>query len=327
MWALQALRHLDPQRKTFLLPAYLCPSVVQPFKQAGADITFYRVNGRLQVDLDDLQARMAPEVLAILIIHYFGFPQQAEVFDLVQSTDPPLWTIEDVVHAWLSRSVDGSPLGRRGTIAVYSPRKFFPVPDAGMAVVKDSSARLDAETAPTDWLFAMRRTAGLLLRWLFAKTGVEAVNRMAFYLLHRAERDLDESISVCQASWISRRILLNLDYEAAIERRRNNFRFLLEGIRRRQLPVQPLYERLPDGVTPLGFPILCEDRGGLRAFLIRRQVYPPIHWMLPEDQDLAQFDHLTDLSRQILTLPIDQRYGTGTMQHTLDCLAEWQSVI
>ena len=281
MWALQALRRLDPQRRAILLPAYLCPSVAQPFREAGADIIFYRVSQDLQVDLDDLRARIGPQVLAVVIIHYFGFPQQQGVFDLLSSRDPPIWVIEDMAHAWLSRSADGLPLGRRGTVAVYSPRKFFPVPDGAMAIVVDANMPLDADVMPVDWTYAMRRTAGLLLRWLYAKTRAEPVNRLAFNLLRRSERGLDGSISTNTVSPISRRVLRNLDYNTAIERRRRNYEHLLEGMHRTRSPVQPLYDRLLTGVTPLGFPITCDRRDELRRFLIQRRIYPPIHWPLP----------------------------------------------
>jgi len=323
-WAWEALRQRHPDRSTCLLPGYLCPSVVQPFKEAGARIAFYRLDHRLQIDLDDLSSRLGPDVLAVVIIHYFGFPQPGPVLDLMESTDPPVYVIEDATHAWLSRAGDGKPPGQRGAITIYSPRKFFPIPDGGMAVVGDRDLRLN-QVAPTDWHFALRRTTGLFLRWLFARTGIEAVNRVALALLHRAEQELDTSISRSQASWLSRRILLNLDIQGAAECRRRNYRILNEEMRSRQLPVWPLYEELPLGVTPLGLPVTCERRDDLRQFLIQRRVYPPVHWFLPPEQGLAGFPHLVELSHRILTLPIDQRYNSTDMTYILDCLNAWAS--
>ena len=326
LWALQALRQFDPTRSTCLLPGYLCPSVVQPFKEAGVNVAYYQVDNRLRVDPDDLCSRIEPDVLAVVIIHYFGFPQPETTFDLIESADPPVYVIEDATHAWLSRSADRGPIGQRGTITVYSPRKFFSVPDGAMAVVGNSNSQLDAEVAPTNWCFASQRTAGLFLRWLFAKTGIEAVNRLAFSLLRRAEHKLDTAVSVSEASWISKRILLNLDFHIAAERRRRNYRLLGEGVQDRRLPMRPLYEKLPIGVTPLGFPIVCEKRNELREFLIERCVYPPIHWLLPWEQGIVRFQHLLDLSQHILTLPVDQRYGPADMTYILDCLDEWASL-
>mgnify|MGYP001064379978 CR=1 FL=1 len=100
LWALRALRPLDSKRPRCLLPGYLCPSVVQPFKEAGFDVVFYRVDNHLQVDLDDLHSGIGSDVLAVVIIHYFGFLQPGAVFDLIESTDPPVYVIEDVTHAW-----------------------------------------------------------------------------------------------------------------------------------------------------------------------------------------------------------------------------------
>lgn len=323
-WAWKALRQRHPDRSTCLLPGYLCPSVLQPFKEAGARIAFYRLDHRLQIDLDDLGSRLGPDVLAVVVIHYFGFPQPESVFDLVASTDPPIYAIEDATHAWLSRTWDGTPVGQRGAVTIYSPRKFFPVPDGGMAVVGDRDIRLNEEMPP-DWHFALQRTTGLFLRWLFARTGIEAVNRAALALLRRAEQKLDTTISLGQASWISKRILPNLDFRRAAECRRRNYRILDAGIRDRQLPVWPLYEELLPGVTPLGLPVICERRDELRRFLIERHVYPPVHWFLPPAQGLAGFPHLVELSHRILTLPVDQRYDPTAMTYILDCLSDWAS--
>lgn len=325
LWALRALRQLDHRRSTCLLPAYVCPSVVQPFKQAGVSIEFYRVDDHLQVDPDDLLSRVTPDVLAVFIIHYFGFLQPETVFDLLEGASPTVYTIEDVTHSWLSCSADGTPIGQRGTILVCSPRKFFPVPDGAVAITADSSVRLDVSVGATDWAYALRRTAGLLLRWLFAKTGSEVANRLAFSLLGREESKLNSAISMREASFVSKRILLNVDSAAASMCRRRNYRILAEGLRHERTPVQPLVEKLPLGVTPLGFPIICARRNELREFLIERRIYPPIHWALPHEEGITGFKHLTELSEHILTLPIDQRYGPGDMNYILACLAEWNA--
>lgn len=325
-WALQALRQVDPVRATCLLPAYLCSSVVQPFKEAGVNVIFYRVDDRLQVDLDDLHTRIGPDVLAVLVIHYFGFPQSDTVFDVIASTKRQIYVIEDATHAWLSRSTDGRLVGERGTITVYSPRKFFPVPDGGIAIVEENSRALNVDVSPTDWGFALQRTTGLLLRWLFGKTRLALLNRLAFSFLRRAEHKLDTAVWISEASWISRRVLLNLEFDVAAERRRQNYRILSEGVLERRLPVQPLYKDLLAGVTPLGFPLLCKRRDALRQFLIERRVYTSIHWLLPREQGIGNFGHLVTLSEQILTLPVDQRYGRDDMEYILTCLNEWGSM-
>ena len=171
----------------------------------------------------------------------------------------------------------------------------------------------------------MDRTLGLFLRWVFSEVGPRRANRLAFSLLHRAERRLDTNVSIHSASWISKCVMSNLDWSTAARQRRINFEIVRRGIAERGLPVKPLYDHLETGVTPLGFPVITEDRDGLRAFLIQKKIYPPIHWLLPEDAALYQFVHLIEMSHHILTLPIDQRYGVREMNYILDCITEWSS--
>jgi hypothetical protein len=299
--------------------------VVQPFREAGARIVFYRVDDHLQIDQDDLQARLSPDVLAVLVIHYFGFFQPQAALDLVGSADPQIFVIEDCTHAWLSQRNENREAGHPAIATVISPRKFFPIPDAALVLPAMEDMRPSASIASPDWHYTLERTIGLFLRWVFAQSGAQQANRLAFSLLHRAERSLDTDASVHSASWISKRILSNLDCGSAARQRRTNFEILRSGIVERSLPLVPLHEHLAEGVTPLGFPVVSRDRDSLKALLIQKGIFPPIHWLLPDDPALHSFHHLVELSHHILTVPLDQRYGTREMTYVLDCLTEWAS--
>jgi dTDP-4-amino-4,6-dideoxygalactose transaminase len=323
-WAVRTLRSLESNRSICLLPAYLCPSVLQPFVEVGAEIEFYRVDHNLQICWDDLLERINSDTLAVLIIHYFGIPQPPIIFDQLRAVAPDVYIIEDLTHAWLSQSLKDDFGGRQGAITIYSPRKFFPVPDAGIVVVDADKIDLDAEVSSTNWGFTLRRTIGLIFRWLFSKSESEMINCLAFYLLHDAERKLDAEIAVSESSWISRRIMSNIDFYAAAAARRRNYAALDAMLQTHEGLVRPFYKCLPVDVTPLGYPILCKKRDRLKDFLIQQHVYPPIHWVLPSDKRIAEFVHLVELSRDIMTLPIDQRYSLEDMRYISDCLKEWE---
>jgi dTDP-4-amino-4,6-dideoxygalactose transaminase len=47
----------------------------------------------------------------------------------------------------------------------------------------------------------------------------------------------------------------------------------------------------------------------------------PVHWHLPPEVDPRRFPEAVDLSSQILTLPIDQRYDVHDMQFVAEALA------
>jgi dTDP-4-amino-4,6-dideoxygalactose transaminase len=80
-----------------------------------------------------------------------------------------------------------------------------------------------------------------------------------------------------------------------------------------------VFSSLPDGVCPLGFPVKCTERNKLKERLISQQIYPPIHWTLPQ-HITEHFPELQKLSSSILTIPCDQRYGLSDMKRIADIL-------
>src|SRR5262249_11225064 len=71
-----ALKHMGIKRgDSVLLPAYHCLSMVDPVLWAGAQARYYRVREDTSVDLDDIQARIDGTTRALLVPHFFGFPQ------------------------------------------------------------------------------------------------------------------------------------------------------------------------------------------------------------------------------------------------------------
>jgi dTDP-4-amino-4,6-dideoxygalactose transaminase len=87
----------------------------------------------------------------------------------------------------------------------------------------------------------------------------------------------------------------------------------------------PFYRKLPAGVCPLGFPILAKDRDGLKKMLIKNRIYPPIHWKLPSEVDKEEFSASWQISKHILTIPIDQRYKTEDMQFVADTIGKFEA--
>ena len=58
-----------------LVPAYNCGHEIEPFLRAGAQVGCYRVDERLDIDLGHLESMLDSTVRAVLVTHYFGFPQ------------------------------------------------------------------------------------------------------------------------------------------------------------------------------------------------------------------------------------------------------------
>ncbi|HZS41123.1 MAG TPA: DegT/DnrJ/EryC1/StrS family aminotransferase, partial [Polyangia bacterium] len=128
-----AIRHfLDGKPGTVLMPAYHHGVEIEAARAAGARIELYRVYGDMQVDLEDVRARLASSGARVLYCtHFVGFAQPArEMARLAAEHGARL--VEDCALALGSRDLDGRPLGTFGDAAVFCLYKTLPVPHGGL---------------------------------------------------------------------------------------------------------------------------------------------------------------------------------------------------
>jgi len=118
------------------------------------------------------------------------------------------------------------------------------------------------------------------------------------------------------------RIWRFVDSRAVLQKRRANFEFLLERLKDIS-SIKPLYQDLPNGVCPLFFPILVDDRDvlqtrlyskGIATFVFGRQLYP----LLPTEQ----FPWAVRYAQQNLCLPIHQDLNRRHLAYIADVLLE-----
>lgn len=303
--------------RPFLLPAYLCESVLQPFLELNLDVELYRVDGRLRLDPSDLRAKVdALHPAAVLFIDYFGFPPDAGAADALAAARESSLLVEDCVPGSLIESTD-APVGIIGDVVLTSFVKYLPVPDG--ALVIDRAQLGLPEPPPADGALVARRVAAQLLR------RDRALEDVYLRVMRSIEESLDARVPEAGASDLTLRLLAGLDLRAALERRRRNFEALLASL---PAPLEPLYRELPDRVSPLAFPVRVPGgrRDALRSALIAREVYCAVHWPLPRRVDAGEFPDSALLADEILSFPIDQRYDDDDMalvaQRAADALRE-----
>ena len=119
-----------------------------------------------------------------------------------------------------------------------------------------------------------------------------------------------KKIILPKMSDISRRLLNKLDLTNMIKSRRSNYQYLSDNFKG--------FNKLVDGICPYGFMIKSDKREIIKEKLIYNKVYPPIHWNLPEE--VKEFKDSWDLSKRILTMPIDQRYNRKHMKYIIKVL-------
>jgi dTDP-4-amino-4,6-dideoxygalactose transaminase len=303
-----------------LLPAYLCQEMLIPFQEERVNFAFYKVNCNLVADIDDIKVKISGNTKALLVIHYFGYRQPVE--EIRKSfKEHSIYLIEDTAQSFLTK-YNGQFLGRSGDLAFTSFRKFLPVLDGSLLVINRGGPRNDFEWRTPSlrhFSYLCLRYLGMKSKNLYLKTHL--VPKPVFlYIFRAADKMLNKYPKPAKMSSLSKRVLYTFDFDDIILKRRRNFQHLLDNWR--SDIIQPVFRELPADVCPLGFPVFSKDRDYVKHNLIERRIYPPVHWNLPLDISKEEFGLSWEISRHILTIPIDQRYELSEMDYILKQIHE-----
>ncbi len=303
--------------KKILLPDYLCVSVLTAIdcvkEEYGLSCDFYRVDEKLEIDMEDLQRKLTPDVGMIYVIHYFAVPQPEAVAAALSglARERGILIFEDLTQALFSRAQ-----GRMGygDLIAASTRKWFPMTDGGLAALRDTFPAKEISLQDPYNEAAYRELLISVVREYFDKNpGCDRETYLKFEREANASRYID--LEIRGMTEASRRVFFNSDKEELIRRRRENYACLYEELADCR-GLRLLGPRPGDSdLTPFGLVILCEDRDRLYGELTARDIVPEIQWILPTDRyqpgEAARY-----LSDHNLMLQCDQRYGPEDMRRT-----------
>jgi dTDP-4-amino-4,6-dideoxygalactose transaminase len=303
---------------TVLAPDYHSGNEVLAMRAAGAAIRYYPIRRDMRLDPDEVRQLCEehnPDVL--YVIHYLGWPQPMRALvDLCRQRGMRL--VEDCALALLS-DVDGRPLGSFGDWSIFCLYKTLPVPNG--AVLVQNTDRLDAlERLPlrhagpasvigrTAELFVQRtrgRRTGLGAALCAVKRGLgRAAGALDVHRTPVGDMGFDLTDVDLAMSRVSARLLDRLDFAAIRRIRLANFRRLADALHRHATPALPDPD---DGVCPLFFPVLVDDKHAAAIALQRRGVDALEFWNDGTEPDGAEMSaDARFLRAHVLELPIHQ---------------------
>jgi perosamine synthetase len=318
---------------TVLVPSYHNGLEVLALRAAGATPRFFRIGSDLAPDLDDIRSGLREGARLVLVIHYNGWPQPIEeIRGLCREHGASM--IEDCALALLS-STRGVPLGSFGDAAVFCLYKTLPVPHgatlSGDGLDATDLNRIRLRTPST--LSTAARTADLSIAWIrsrASRTGAvlactkswigTALNTAHVKRETVGGMRFDPSVFDLGVSPWMRGLLPRFDYEEIVQARRRNFLHLLEALRERSTP---LLRSLPDGVCPLFFPLIVEDKSAAVRILASRGIEAVEFWNHGDPE--AESDHFADsvaLRRHVIELPIHQNLTPDHVDHIARAVLE-----
>jgi dTDP-4-amino-4,6-dideoxygalactose transaminase len=313
-----AMRHWleeTPERRRVLMPAYHHGVEVEAVRSAGAEVTFYRVDDQMRIDLEDIAKKLrAPDAAALYVTHFAGFAQPiAEARALARRYG--LRVFEDCALALYSRTPSGEPLGSFGDAACFCLYKTLPLPHGGL-LLADDVPTFAGEDAPL--VATLHHVAGSLLSHLQLR---RSPLRRLFQAARRAARaTVDKTGLKVQtgamhltprelslgASPLLLPLLRRIDDELVVMRRRRNFRRLaaaLDGV------ASVVGAPLADGACPLFVPVRIRggDKRALMHALHAGGIDAVDFWSTGDPTcDATQFPEVAALRREILELPCHQ---------------------
>ena len=284
---LALLRTVKP-RKVFI-PHYICDSMIAPLEQSGVEYCFYSVDAEFNI-IDDLEFSDSDW---LLYVNYFGACEK-NIDQLLTKYNPHQLILDH------SQAFYAAPRDCMATI--YSPRKFFGVPDGGLLLTELQIC----EPQSSDHVSFTRAMPGL--------KRLAETPEAGYTDYQKAERSL-EQCEPLKMSQLTQRILHSVDFENARLRRNENFHFLhhrLKELNKISLNFQNIN-------GPLCYPFLA-DSPDLRAHLIREKVFVATYW--PETAArVSNTSHEIKFVNNLLPLPCDQRYDSNEMQRIVEvCL-------
>jgi perosamine synthetase len=316
-----------PPDSEVLIPSYNCGAEIDPVVQWGAKIRLYRIGPELRIDLEDLRGKMDKDTKALLVTHYFGFPQEIDTIRKM-CDENHLCLIEDCTHALLS-TYKSRPLGSFGDISVFSLKKFLPVPDGGMMVVNNANLKQPEGLVCPALTYELKTIARLMLLKItginsrlllrvhefltghFQKAryntdispGVKSRLPSRFYGYRMDMDKVDWTISKLSTAHL-RKFASDERMGYVIRKRQDNFRLLLGELRRSDTAV-PLFDSLPEGVCPSYFPVLVKERDRTHELLSKGGIFCLKTW--PVFYPNLQWDDFPDavfLKKNIISIPV-----------------------
>ncbi len=299
-----------------LMPGYHHGVELQSLIAKGMKVRCYRVDQQMQIDLDDLRAKLRPETRALYITHYLGFPQPVTALKRI-ADEAGIPLIEDCALSLYSSSPEG-PLGSTGDFSVFCLYKSIPVPQGGALSLNRADLPLPPPPKEPDRLSTTAYILnGLLDSLLLSRVpGGEALSHglrsMARAAKHASgstvvpidTEEFDVSAMDLGTREIARRIVRYTDPARTVATRRANYARMgerLDPAVRRVLPP------LPEGACPLSFPIFVKDKVATEQALRREGVGTINMWSRHHpDSPEGSFQDVDYLRKHVLELPIHQ---------------------
>lgn len=258
------------------MPRYICDSMLAPLYKANVEICFYGINK----DFSIKENVVLKSKDLLLYVNYFGVCEKVQDELLLKYNSEQL--VFDHSQAFFTPP-------KKCLATIYSPRKFFGVPDGGLLFteVKIQLPKNQDEASYNRSLHLLKR---------FADSPESGYSDFQI-----AEESLKQ-FEPLRMSKLTEKLLSGIDYKKVKEIRNRNFLHLHNQLKDRNKIV--IDSDSIDG--PMVYPFLQSDKD-LKTHLITNRIFVSTYW--PECLGRVGINKdENELIQSLLPLPCDQRY-------------------
>jgi len=249
-----------------LLPEFICRDLLSSINSIGVVPVFYPVDRSLQVakPLDEL-----PAAQAVIAVNYFGFPQNLKPFREYCNKAGAI-LIEDNAHGLFSRDEQGTLLGTRGDLGIFSLRKTIDMPNGAALLVNtsDNLFKLDPQLAPSSLnepvAFKIKKALKRTVPW----AGVAVIRNVTALtrFIRKVRTGKEIPASAPDAEWILPgepepckglfEYISGIDIQEEVWRRRYLYTEIDKILR--DTVAEPVFDHLPEGTAPYLYPFYVD---------------------------------------------------------------------
>ena len=241
--------------EAILIPDFICESVIAPILGNSLQFTTYKTAKDLSPLWPELESAINPNTKALLMVHYFGQPQDIPRFQQFTKKHN-LFLIEDNAHGHAG-TFENKILGTFGDIGISSPRKFE---ESGGVLYVNSNININEVFHPSLTLEKLKKNT-LLSRPLLKKyPKLKHKLKLLFkqrlkYEDPRAFREASEDDFYLSPGKIER--LESINWKKTADLRRNKYlKFQSLAVKN---GLQPLYKSISKDSNPWCFAAYVEN--------------------------------------------------------------------
>jgi dTDP-4-amino-4,6-dideoxygalactose transaminase len=305
LWAALRAIGLEPGDEV-LVPAYHHGSEIETLAQLGLTCRFYAGDESLVPDEDELESLCTSRVRALYLIHYLGFPQDAERWRR-WADERGLLLVEDAAQAWLA-TFDGAPVGRLGDLTLFCLYKTFGLPDGAAILSRVPPAAPSRRPGVELGVVARRHAAWLMERSSMLTAVGGALRRDRVY-----DPSLDFALGdpATPPSAATRFLTPRIADSQAAACRRANYSALLGELHEN---VRAPFAVLPDGASPFAFLFESDRRDEVVDDLQARGIGAYPFWLAFHPATPAErFPEIAARRRRTVALPVHQELTSNAV--------------